>query len=295
MEKLIDAVNRRVNPGGQKEVTIRNVRRRTDRDHRPRGRTEAEVERIERIDQHAPGSLEFRILANKRDDKDLIERAKAEPLRRAESSIDAGESAGLVGAGDTAAKKRTSSPAMPPSHAEKDRQGRRPLEVLVLKDIYNVTGAYLTKAEPDTDQTGKPCVGFNFNSRRRATVRPAHQHPPARRTSGFHTTSLGIILDGELYSAPPINSTITDQRTDHRHSFTQRASADELVNVLNAGSLPAALTKEPISKFYSGPTLGNDTIQKSTRAMIIACDPRAVVHGLVLSLLRHGGQSSRWC
>ena len=44
----------------------------------------------------------------------------------------------------------------------------------------------------------------------------------------------------------------------------------DLVNVLNAGSLPAALTKEPISKLYSGPTLGSDTIHKSTRAMIIA-------------------------
>jgi len=40
--------------------------------------------------------------------------------------------------------------------------------------------------------------------------------------------------------------------------------------VLNAGSLPAALTKEPISKLYSGPTLGDDTIRKSTRAMIIS-------------------------
>jgi len=52
-------------------------------------------------------------------------------------------------------------------------------------------------------------------------------------------------------------------------NFTKEEVQD-LVNVLNAGSLPAALTKEPISKLYSGATLGKDTIEKSKRAMIIA-------------------------
>ena len=42
------------------------------------------------------------------------------------------------------------------------------------------------------------------------------------------------------------------------------------MNVLNAGSLPAALTKEPISELYSGATLGSDTITKSLHAMLIA-------------------------
>ena len=44
----------------------------------------------------------------------------------------------------------------------------------------------------------------------------------------------------------------------------------ELVNVLNAGSLPAALTKEPISKQEVGPTLGTDTIKQAGWAMAIA-------------------------
>ena len=40
--------------------------------------------------------------------------------------------------------------------------------------------------------------------------------------------------------------------------------------MLNAGRLPATLTKEPISELQSGATLGEDTIEKSTQAMIIA-------------------------
>ena len=77
-----------------------------------------------------------------------------------------------------------------------------------------------------------------------------------------------MILDNELYSAPSIQSTIYDSG-EITGSFTPQEVQD-LVNVLDAGRLPAALTKEPISKLFSGPTLGRDTIQKSTRAMLIS-------------------------
>ena len=79
---------------------------------------------------------------------------------------------------------------------------------------------------------------------------------------------MGIILDGELYSAPSINSTIFD-RGEITGRFT-RAEVDDLVKVLNAGSLPAALTKDPVRDLTTGPTLGGDTIQKSRDAMVIS-------------------------
>ena len=91
-------------------------------------------------------------------------------------------------------------------------------------------------------------------------------HLPDKLTD--FTYKLGIVLDGELYSAPGIQSTIFDHG-EITGEFTKEQVQD-LVNVLNAGSLPAALTKEPISKLYSGPTLGEDTIRKSTDAMIIS-------------------------
>ncbi len=71
-----------------------------------------------------------------------------------------------------------------------------------------------------------------------------------------------------MYSAPALKTTIFDHG-EITGSFTKE-EVQELVNVLNAGSLPAALTKEPISKLYSGPTLGLDTIRKSTHAMVIS-------------------------
>ena len=89
--------------------------------------------------------------------------------------------------------------------------------------------------------------------------------PDAARGFEYH---LGIVLDGVLRSAPSIRSRISDRARSPASS--PRSKCEELVNVLNAGSLPAALVKEPISKQEVGPTLGSDTIKQAGWAMIIA-------------------------
>jgi preprotein translocase subunit SecD len=58
--------------------------------------------------------------------------------------------------------------------------------------------------------------------------------------TGF-SRKLGIILDGFLVSAPAIRSTISG-RGEITGSFS-RQEVDDLVDVLNAGSLPAPLVK----------------------------------------------------
>ena len=264
MDKLIAAVARRVNPGGQKEVTIRKYGNEQIEVIVPEIESE-EVERIKRIIS-TTGNLEFRILANNRDDKELIERAKAMPLsqmRLSDSSdnllawwvpVKEGEEQSFANYREIAKRTRTVG----------DRQI---LEILVDNDIYNVTGGYLTQAKAGTDRKGQPCVFFNFNSKGGQLFgRLTGSHLPDEVSDFYY--KLGIILDGKLYSAPRINSTITDSG-EISGSFTQQ-EVNELVNVLNAGSLPVALTKEPVSELYSGPTLGRDTIEKSTNAMIIS-------------------------
>ncbi len=79
MDNLITAVGRRVNPGGQKEVTIRKYGAEQIEIIIPE-KDAAQVERIEGIISRT-GSLEFRILANNRDNKELIERAMADPSK----------------------------------------------------------------------------------------------------------------------------------------------------------------------------------------------------------------------
>ncbi len=266
MDNLIAAVGRRVNPGGQKEVAIRKFGAEQIEIIVPE-KDANQVERIEGIISRA-GSLEFRILANTHDNKDLIERAKADPAK-----MKIFDAAGNLVAWWVPVQ------ADEVARLGNDRQigfrlrempgGKKIAEVLVLKDIYNVTGAYLTGAAPDTDQqTGKPCVAFTFNSQGGQLFgKMTSTHLPDEQ--GTFSYQLGIILDGELFSAPSIRSTITDHG-QITGSFTQ-ADVQDLVNVLNAGSLPAALMKEPISKLYVGPTLGGDLVNQGTRAMIIAC------------------------
>ena len=140
-------------------------------------------------------------------------------------------------------------------------------EVLVLNDHYDVTGGYLTKADVGHDDKGQSCVNFNFNTAGGQLFgQLTNDHLPDKQTE--FTYRLGIVLDNELYSAPNIKSHI-DEHGQITGSF-HKEEVEFLVNVLNAGSLPAALTKEPISELYSDATLGSDTITKSLRAMLIA-------------------------
>jgi SecD/SecF fusion protein len=261
MDNLITAVSRRVNPGGQKEVTVRKYGNEQIEIIVPE-KDAAQVERIENTISRA-GSLEFRILADRRKNPDLITQAE-----RDTSKMTIVDSAGNLRAWWVPLKKGESFGANIGQRQRKGPDGKEITEVLVLNDIYNVTGAYLTNATSEWDQKGQPAVGFYFNStggqlfgKLTTAYRPDEQQD-------FYYL-LGIILDGELCSAPRIMTVITD-RGQITGNFTP-ADVQDLVNVLNAGSLPAALMKEPISKLFTGPTLGTDTIQASTRAMIIAC------------------------
>ena len=195
------------------------------------------MQRIKRIIS-TTGNLEFRILANQRNDKELIERALADPSKQrildSQGNLLAwwvpvkeGEERSFASYGEIARRTR--------------KVGERDItEVLVEKDIYNVTGGYLTRAEGSTDRTGQPCVNFTFNDAGGQLFGElTGSHLPDKLTD--FTYKLGIILDGQLYSAPSIKSTITD-RGEITGSFTPQ-EVQELVNVLNAGSLPVALSQ----------------------------------------------------
>ena len=266
MDKLIAAIQRRVNPGGTKEVVIRKYGNQQVEIICPISKTEgaAEVDHLKRMISSV-GDLQFRILANTRDDKELIDRALAEPsksklydaagkLMAWWAPIKAGQEGSFSGYREIAMRQR-------------EIKGKgKVTEVLVLKDDYNVTGKYLTKAASDTRE-GKPCVTFHFDAEGGQLFGQfTGSHLPDELTEFSY--KLGIILDDELYSAPSIRSTIYDSG-EITGRFTPQ-EVEELVNVLNAGSLPAALTKEPISELYSGATLGSDTITKSLHAMLIA-------------------------
>ncbi len=97
MDKLIAAISQRVNPGGQKEVTIRKYGVEQVEIIVPE-KDEAEVRRIEDIITRA-GNLEFRILADVHDNKELIERAAGRTVEAADFRRLGRASPCVVGAG----------------------------------------------------------------------------------------------------------------------------------------------------------------------------------------------------
>ncbi len=292
MDKLIAAIGRRVNPGGQKEVIIRQFGPRqveiivpekqrrspeeealTSEGQLAAESAQADVERLKRILSSA-GTLEFRILANPLVHQSVI--AEAEKL---------GPETQLKGPGGallafwvpvaTKARKDFENDPEVVTRLRKIRNEER-LEVLVIKDEWDVTGGYLVRAVRGTDEKGGYAVHFTFNSAGGnlfGRLTGSHQ-PDERRNLKYR---LGIILDGYLESAPVIQSAIFESG-----QITGRFTAqevDELVEVLNAGALPATLSKEPISQRVIGPTLGRDTIRKGMNSLVIS------VAGVLLFML----------
>jgi SecD/SecF fusion protein len=157
------------------------------------------------------------------------------------------------------------------------------LEVLVIKDEWDVTGEYLVRAVRGLDDKGGYAVHFSFNAAggNRFGRLTGNHLPDERRNLRYR---LGIILDGHLQSAPSIRSTIFENGIIEGRFTAQEV--DDLVEVLNAGALPATLSKEPISQRVIGPTLGRDTIEKGLNSLFISL---ALVFLSVLVYYRFAG------
>ncbi len=266
MTELASAVRSRVNPGGHEEVVVRPYGAEQIEIVVPEA-DEAELRRMKDILQRV-GSLEFRILAHEQDPRHqtLLRRARAPANRDARDIVDA-EGNRLGWWVPVHAEARGEFARQPDLETRvREVRGEERLELLVVNDPFDVTGGYLDRVRPGADERGRPAVRFWFNAaggRRFGRLTGANLPDP----SGF-SRQLGIILDGHLRSAPNIRSTIHDQGVIEG-SFT-RQEVDTLVSVLQAGSLPAALTEQPISEMLIGPTLGQDTIRRGQVAISLA-------------------------
>jgi len=237
MRMLMAAIGKRLNPD---ERTSGRIRQLGD------GRIEVSIFRMDldimqRTADLLPraATLEFRILANNHDHSKLIERANAEfasktlhdefgnalawwvPVQQGQESVE-----GFKG------KEIATRTISKDSHDV--------LEVLVVKDKFDVNGNYVKRAVADTDASGEPCVALTFNEAGARLLAGLTASNLPDQHSGF-SRKLGIIIDGKLHSAPRIMSTVSKEaRISGR--FTQEEVQD-LVDLLNAGPLPTAIRK----------------------------------------------------
>jgi hypothetical protein len=234
MDNLVKIVGGRLNAGPEKLATVRKLDDRRLEIALMR-QSDADKKRVE--EQLArSGTLEFRILANNRFDKAVIDRARHEPTKTELLDSYGKRSAWWVPV--TAGQERSF--AGYPEIARRTRKvdDRKVTEILVVSDPYNVTGAYFTAARCTFNFFGTPCLEFTLNDKGGELFgKLTGDHLPDKSTDFSY--KLGIILNGELVSAPSVQSRIYN-RGEITGSFTKEQVGD-LVATLNSGSLPVRL------------------------------------------------------
>ena len=120
-------------------------------------------------------------------------------------------------------------------------------------------GRALLKAEVSADQFGSPQIAFELNSEGAKKF--------AELTRNNIGKKLAITLDGEVQTAPTINSEIPGGKGVISGSYTQD-EAKKLVTLLNAGALP--IKAEILEIRAVGATLGVESVAQSMKASILA-------------------------
>jgi len=150
---------------------------------------------------------------------------------------------------------------IPPGYEVKrlvDKQpgGGQVVEMLLLKKRAErgLNGSYVTRAIVTRGNLGEPEIDFTMNSEGAAIFAEVTRENVGNR--------LGIVLDGELYSAPVIRGEIPGGRGQITGRFDNK-EAFELANVLEN---PLRAPLHIIESHDVDPTLGKDSIQSGVKA-----------------------------
>jgi len=158
-----------------------------------------------------------------------------------------------------------------------EEQGAELFELIGVRSQVELTGEVIDEArvtfEPATNQ---PQVAMNMNSegaRRWARITGANIGKP-----------IAIVLDGYVYSYPNVNSKISNGRSVIE-GLEGVAEAEDLVNILLSGALPAPL--EIIEERTVGATLGEESIQSGFYSTMIGL----VIVAIFMIIYYHRGGS----
>ena len=109
--------------------------------------------------------------------------------------------------------------------------------------------------------------------------------------TGAHVKApMAIVLDGQVYSAPTLQTQINGSGTI-TGNYSQ-SDIQYLIKVLAAGSLEARLSHDPIAVNIIGPTLGIDNLSRGLTALGWVGDCGYRLH---VVLLHGSGTNCRFC
>ncbi len=139
----------------------------------------------------------------------------------------------------------------------------------LVEDLPVITGRDLKNARPSIDyDTNLPSVNF--------TLKPDASSKFRRSTQANIGRQLAIVMDGQVTSAPVIETAIPSGSGRITGQFTNQEALD-LALVLRSGALPASL--EYLEERTVGPSLGMDSIRSGIMASIVG------LAGVVLFIL----------
>ncbi len=269
VDRMVGAIRKRLDPANQEQITVQRVG--TSRIEIIIPGADAEVVEQKKRLIHKLGNLEFAILANQRDHRDIIAQAN-------EANTNSVRQGGqVVAQWVPVALKADGTPKDVEEFGEVvtrevpvagGAEGQTIKEFLCIIDPpeRKVTGKFLTQSRQGMGENGELAVNFTLNTEggNRFSALTSQNTP---LTDGFKRR-LAILLDGRVHSAPGLNSTIS-YNGQITGDFSQ-AELTELINVLNAGALDAPIVPDPINEVTVGPTLGQDVQEKGKWAVVVA-------------------------
>ena len=269
MGALIQALSRRINPSGVSEIVIRKYGNDQVEIIIP-DVSQTEAEQVKKLITTG-GFLKFMIVANNRDHDQIWTLADApNQIGQYQVRNDNGDVVGqwvkldidneaTEKAGDTVYR------IDPPNAKSRIVRGHK--EVLMVVDPrFDLQGTDLKRVRAGFRDIS-PCVYFDMTATGAKLLGGLTGTNLPDESTG-HFSLLGIVMDGVLLSAPRINDRITSNGIIEG-SFTKE-EVDFLVNVLQAGNLPAVLQAEPLSQNEISPLLGKDTIEQGKQAIAIS-------------------------
>lgn len=121
-------------------------------------------------------------------------------------------------------------------------------------------GTAIVNARRDIDDRAQPAVSMSMNS---AGTKTWAKWTGEAAQNG---TRIAIMLDNLVYSAPSVNEEIPFGNSIIQGNFTNE-EADDLANILKAGSLPA--TPRIVEEAVVGPSLGAESIQNGLISIVV--------------------------
>lgn len=269
IDNMVGAINRRINPSGTEEVTVRRVG--SDRiEIIIPGADQAYVDemkdRITRL-----GSLQFEILAtpNNGEHRPWIKAAEAMSLTDSKVRENGRVVARWVDVADGEDVSRGGGDVLTSVHRTRKGKENTDVEqvlVVVTPEAKEVTGKFLVRANETMDEGGL-AVAFTFDNIGANRFRElTSEYKPQKDGKRYR---LAVLLDDQIQSAPTLNDVI-GARGQISGNFT-RDEIQSLVSVLNAGALDVPLVEDPISEFTISPTLGVDIRNKGIFAIQLSC------------------------